>query len=412
METDVAVRLGAAPQERTPERTGVVSRGRCDHHSGAGIVAVPPRSPVGVLGVPPKGRGLTEARSRQIEGLLPRMVESDLATRQLQEVTGSVVWYLDATAVRAAMPSLDDQFSIADRALRGVASGAQVPGKRTVHPEPEASFAYAMAAYDPGLGRGREALGVKWVTGYPTNSKMGLPTINSLVVLNDPDSLRPIAILDGTQITAARTAAVSAVCIRQLAIATGRPVSTAILGAGVQGHAHLAVLGHVLPGVRIVTFDRHRDRAVQLASAAQDTPGIASAKAAPSAREAVRGADIVITAASFGPVKQVMTTDWLKQDVLIVSVDYETYVSAEIARSAAVFLVDELEGYQNVRTDGRFVGFPDPSGTIGEALAAGLSWTAGRVLVCHLGIGLTDVLFADTILQRALDIGVGIEIDH
>jgi ornithine cyclodeaminase/alanine dehydrogenase-like protein (mu-crystallin family) len=158
------------------------------------------------------------------------------------------VLFLSAAAVEAAMPDLDHQLGIAERALRGVGHGAQVPGKRTLHPAPESSFAYAMPAYDPGFGAEGETLGVKWVTGYPTNSQVGLTTINSLIVLNDPTSLHPLAILDGSRITASRTAAVSAICIRQLAPDfRGRTPVAAIVGAGVQGHAHLAPLGARAP---------------------------------------------------------------------------------------------------------------------------------------------------------------------
>ena len=52
----------------------------------------------------------------------------------------------------------------------------------------------------------------------------------------------------------------------------------AIIGAGVQGHSHLEVLGHVLPGVELAIHDRHQDRAEALAEAARATPGIAAAE--------------------------------------------------------------------------------------------------------------------------------------
>jgi ornithine cyclodeaminase/alanine dehydrogenase-like protein (mu-crystallin family) len=320
------------------------------------------------------------------------------------------VLFLSAAAVDAAMPDLDHQLGIAERALRGVGHGAQVPGKRTLHPAPASSFGYAMPAYDPG-GVNGETLGMKWVTGYPTNSLVGLPTINSLIVLNDPASLHPLAVLDGSRITASRTAAVSAVCIRQFAPdLRGRTPVVAIVGAGVQGHAHLPLLGHVLPGVRVVTFDRHADRANQLAKDARRTAGIASARSASSAPAAVEGADIVITAASFGSTSQIMTQDWLQADVLVVAVDYETYVSAELARSATMFLIDEPAGFANVKSEGRFEGFPDPDGTIGDAVIANEQWPRGRTVVCHLGMGLTDILFARAVYERAVLDGAGVEL--
>src|SRR5204863_8867230 len=106
---------------------------------------------------------------------------------------------------------------------------------------------------------------------------------------------------------------VSGVAIRYFAPQPGgRAPRAALIGAGVQGRSHLAVLGHLMPGLELEVFDRHPERADVLAAAARDTSGIALARAAETARDAVEGADVVVTAASLGPVRQVMTTEWLE----------------------------------------------------------------------------------------------------
>lgn len=323
----------------------------------------------------------------------------------------TTVRFLGGKVVQVALPSLEDQLTLASRALRFSDGRAQIPGKGTVHPRSADSFGYAMPAYDPGVDDGEETLGVKWVTGRPGNASKGLAALNSLVILNDPDTLVPIAILDGGQLTAARTAAVTGVAIRSLLRQeAGQDVTAAILGCGVQGHAHLPVLGHVLPGVRVLVFDRHRDRADDLADAAVATPGIAAAAATDSARDAVRPSHLVITTASFGPRRQMMTTDWIPEASLIVSVDYDTYVSAEMAASPTMFLIDEPEGYRTVIADGRFAGFREPDGTIGDVLTGKLAAPSGRILACHLGFALTDILFARATLERAVAMGLGAEL--
>jgi ornithine cyclodeaminase/alanine dehydrogenase len=188
-------------------------------------------------------------------------------------------------------------------------------------------------------------------------------------------------------------------------------VRAALIGAGVQGHSHLPVLGHVLPGVGLVLFDRHPERAEELADAARRTVGIASVTVAESAREAVGGADVVVTAASFGPVRQVMTADWLASDALVVPVDYATYCSAAVAAEAALFLVDQREQFLANRDAGLFDGYPDPGATIGEAILDGIERPPhGRVVVTHLGVGLADVVFGDAIVRRAVDLGLGVEL--
>ena len=73
-------------------------------------------------------------------------------------------------------------------------------------------------------------------------------------------------------------------------------------------------------------------RAAALAEEATATAGIGVVAVAPDSRAAVEGADVVVTAASFGPVRQVMTGDWLAADALVVPVDYATYCAAEVAR--------------------------------------------------------------------------------
>jgi ornithine cyclodeaminase/alanine dehydrogenase-like protein (mu-crystallin family) len=319
--------------------------------------------------------------------------------------------YLSAADVLAAMPPLDEQLKLAERTMVALVADAELPPKIAVHPRPDGSFGHAMPALLRGAepdGRG-DLLGLKWIAGFPANRAGGLPALHGVVLLVDPLTGVPAAILDAGPITAARTAAVSGVAIARFARRdTGRVARAALIGAGVQGHSHLAVLGRVLPGVELMVFDRHADRAEALCQAARETEGIASATVALEAREATLGADVVVTAASFGPVRQVMTSDWLEDDALVVPVDYATYCSADVARDAALFLVDERAQFLANRDAGAFDGYPDPSATIGEAIVNRIERPAGgRVVVTHLGVGLADLVFGDAIVRRAADAGIG-----
>ena len=129
----------------------------------------------------------------------------------------------------------------------------------------------------------------------------------------------------------------------------------------------------------------------------------------PTAEAAIRDADVVVTAASFGPVRQVMTEDWLAPDALVVPVDYATYCAASVARGAALFLVDDRGQFLANRDAGNFDDYPDPTATLGEALLAGTPRPdSGRVVTTHLGVGLADVVFGAAILRRAEELGLGI----
>jgi alanine dehydrogenase len=321
--------------------------------------------------------------------------------------------YLSADDVRAAMPPLDERLALAELTLTALATpgAAELPPKMAVHPRPDGSFAHAMPAHLRAATAAGDLLGIKWIAGFGSNGARGLPTIHGLVVLTDAATGVPTAVLDAGPITAERTAAVSGVAIRHLAPQVGeRAPRGALIGAGVQGHSHLAVLGLLLAGLELTVYDRHPDRAATLAEAARATTGIASAQAAPSAREAVDGADVVVTAASFGPVRQVMTNDWLAPHALIVPVDYATYCAAEVARDADLFLVDHRDQFLANRDAGLFDGYPDPTAMLGEAIRAATARPTGRVVVTHLGVGLADVVFGDAIVRRAQARNLGVEL--
>lgn len=323
------------------------------------------------------------------------------------------ILYLSGADVVAAMPPVAERLALAERALTALVADAELPAKIGVHPRPEGSFAHAMPASLRPVN-GSDLLGIKWVSGFPGNRALGLAPIHALVVVNDPQTGRPTAILDGGPITADRTAAVSGVAVHHWAPRVqGRAPRAAIVGAGVQGRTHVEMLGHVLPGVDITIHDRHPERAASLAAAAATAPGVGSAHGAPvgaSAAEAVIDADVVITAVTFARPKdrQPMTPDWLASNALLVAVDYAAMCSAAVARDAALFLTDDLGQFLANRDAGQFDGFPDPTATIGEAVLAGTGRPAtGRVVAVPLGIGLADVVFAAAIVERARVAGLG-----
>ena len=322
--------------------------------------------------------------------------------------------YLSAADVAASMPPLEERLRLAERTMTALADGsAELPPKIGVHPRPDGSFAHAMPAHlrAPDASGAQDLLGAKWIAGFPENRATGMAAIHGLVLLTDPATGVPVAILDAAPITAERTAAVSGVAIARYARrVAGRAPRVAILGAGVQARSHLPVIAHLLPGAELLVFDRHPERAAALAEEGERLPGIGRAGAASAAVEATRSADVVVTAASFAPAaeRQALTEDWLTPDALVVAVDYATYVAASIARTAAIFLVDQREQFLANRDAGAFDGYPDPTATLGEAILAGTGRpAAGRVVVSHLGVGLADLVFGDAILRRAEAAGLG-----
>lgn len=333
-------------------------------------------------------------------------------------------WF-GADDVAAAMPPLEERLRLAELTMVALAQpgASELPPKIAIHPRPADAFVHAMPAHLRAASPDEDLVGMKWVAGYATNIELGMASISAVVVLNDPATGVPVAMLDGGPITAERTAAVSGVAIQRFGPGGGSGVTAAgtkrgtaagaehvaIVGAGVQGRSHLPVFGGVLPGCTLHVFDRDPARARALAVLARSTPGIAAAAIHDTARAAVEVADVVVTAASFGPAedRQSMTNDWLRPDATVVPIDYATYCAAEVARDAALFLVDHRDQYLANRDAGNFDGYPDPSATIGEAILAGTPRPSGRVVVSHLGVGLADLVFADAIVRAAIAAGRG-----
>ena len=326
-------------------------------------------------------------------------------------------WF-GAADVTASMPPLEERLRLAERTMVALATpeASQLPPKIAIHPRAAASFVHAMPAHLRDADPSGDLVGMKWVAGYATNTALGLPGISAVVILNDPETGLPVAMVDGAPITAERTAAVSGVAVRRFGPQagpggwpSGSPAHVAVIGAGVQGHSHLPVFGGLLPGCTLHLYDRSPDRAAALAGAARVTHGIGETLVHGSAREAVEAADVVLTAAAFGPAaeRQSMTNAWLRPDATVIPIDYATYCNAEVAQKAALFLVDQREQYLANRDAGNFDGYPDPAATIGEAILADTKRPAGRVVVTHLGVGLTDLVFADAIVRAAVAAGRG-----
>ena len=112
----------------------------------------------------------------------------------------------------------------------------------------------------PGFVPSAKVLMSKLVSLFPHNAGTGLPTHQAVIVAFDPDTGQPVALLDGTAITAIRTGACSALSARLLA----RPDADvlAILGTGVQARSHARAMCRVMPirQIRVAGRDYARRR--------------------------------------------------------------------------------------------------------------------------------------------------------
>ena len=110
--------------------------------------------------------------------------------------------YLRRGEVAGLLPEIPAQLDLVEATYRSVGAGrVELPPKPGIHPRKD-SFIHAMPAYL----RDEDVAALKWVAGYPANKQRGLPYISGLIVVNDAETGLPTAVMDGAEITAARTA--------------------------------------------------------------------------------------------------------------------------------------------------------------------------------------------------------------
>src|SRR6266568_72422 len=191
---------------------------------------------------------------------------------------------LDEPAVQQRL-HYQDLIPVIAEALAALSSGKVVQPVRAVLPVARhRGFFAVMPAYADG-GAGAGGLGAKLVTFYPHN--VGIHTHHAVIVLFKAETGEPLAVMDGRLITEMRTAAASAVATQRLARVDASVL--AILGSGVQAKSHLAALRHVR------SFKEVRVWSPRNAPAFAQRHGV---KATATAEDAVRGADVVVVAAS------------------------------------------------------------------------------------------------------------------
>lgn len=287
--------------------------------------------------------------------------------------------------------------------------GVELPPKPGIHPRPD-SFLHAMPCYLSGP----EAAGIKWVAAYPGNPAQGLPYISALVILNDAATGLPLSVMDGSWMTAWRTGAVSAVTAKRLARPGSRVLG--LCGAGVQGRTNLRSLALVLKDLEEVrvydllpeSLDRYLEEVSPL------LPNL-RIQAASSAREAIEGADVIVTA---GPMiknpSPVIVPDWIKPGALALPIDFDNYFTPEAFMACQKFYTDDTAQLDYYRSLGSFPSLPETRWDLGD-LAAGK--VPGResdqefIIGCNLGVAMDDMVVAALLFEKAKEKGLGSWLD-
>jgi ornithine cyclodeaminase/alanine dehydrogenase-like protein (mu-crystallin family) len=289
---------------------------------------------------------------------------------------------LDEPAVQQRL-RYEDLIPVIADALAALASGRVVQPVRAVLPVAQhGGFFGVMPAY-------AGALGAKLVTFYPKN--VGMHTHHAVIVLFKAETGEPLALMDGRLITEMRTAAASAVATQHLA----RPEASvlAILGSGVQAKSHLLALRHVR------TFKEVRVWSPRHAAEFAQRHGV---KAAASAEDAVRGADVVVVAAS--ATTPILQGRWLAPGTHVNAIgatrpDWRE-LDDDVVTKARVF-VDSREAA--LRESGDVIAAKSEITEIGAVVAGtaqGRQNSKETTLFKSVGVAVEDVAAAALTLER------------
>ena len=326
--------------------------------------------------------------------------------------------FLNASQVRQALP-MDQCIQAVKRAYAALSAGlAEIPLRTRLPIQPHAAVSLFMPAYVQ--DEAGDSLAVKVVSLFPKNLERGLPLIQAAVLVLEANSGRPVALLEGSVLTAIRTGAASGAATDLLA----RPESqvVAIFGAGVQGRTQLAAVCSVRRIQTAWVYDTNPERvAAFVHELAGVSPIPADLRLAATPAQAVAEADVICAATT--SVKPVFSDRDLKPGAHINGVGSYTpemqEIPAETVQRACV-VVDSLSAalaeagdlIQPIRQ-----GLITPQhiqAEIGEILLGrkpGRTDPAQVTFFKSVGIAVQDAVAARLALHNARRMGLGQQVD-
>jgi alanine dehydrogenase len=314
------------------------------------------------------------------------------------------VIFLSEAEVRELL-DLDQLVDALADAHRDLSAGeASMPPRIAAMVQERQGLLGVMPAYLPSAG-----LACKLVTLFPQNTDRH--THQAVIVVFDPENGTPLALMDGTYITATRTAAGSALATRLLARDDAEVL--ALLGTGVQAHSHARALPRVREFTEIRVAGRDREKAEALAQEIGPR-----ARAVSSFEEAIRDADVV--AATTHSTDPIVRREWLAPGVHVNSVGLNP-LGREVDEQTvadALLVVESRESALAPPPAGApelvGVGHTDVHAELGELVAGikpGRSSPDEITLYKSVGVAVQDVAAAALVLAAAQGRSVGLAID-
>ena len=321
------------------------------------------------------------------------------------------ILYLSRSAVESLGMTMAEVLAAVENGFRLKGLGrTEMPPKPAVHVRTDC-YMTAMPAYV----REVEAAGLKWVSGYPPNMAKRLPYISGLLILNDPETGIPIAVMDCAWITAMRTGASVGVSAKYLA--RSESAVAGFIGCGVQARTSLMALVETLPKLREVRcHDLHpaaRDAFIRDMSARFGRLKFAACQ---TPREMARDADVIVSAIPIVTKPQPpLDAGLLKSGGLAVSLDYDSAWSSAAMKQCDKFVTDDCGQLLSTKEHGvYFGGIPEKIhadlGELAAGLKKGRASASERIFSMNMGIAVDDMVTAKSLYEKALAHNVGVRL--
>ncbi|MCG4454917.1 ornithine cyclodeaminase family protein [Pseudomonas sp. MMS21-TM103] len=240
------------------------------------------------------------------------------------------------------------------------------------------------------------------------------PGIEYVIVLFDRTTNRIAAFIDGNLVTGYRTAATSASALDLLA--PKRPARLAVLGSGLEASMHTRAFASVRQLTEVTVFSPTQARREAFAAAVTRDLGI-TAKGVASAREAVEGADIVLTAARSQGEEPILFAAWLKPGATVVSIGStipeQREIDVSVVERSDLIICDTLEEVLEETGDmiaahAAGIRFHDKAFSLADLMSGACNDQLCRAkapMFKSVGGGLQDIVVAELILTKALEAG-------
>lgn len=324
--------------------------------------------------------------------------------------------YLPQEDVKAA-GGLDMEMCLEalEKAFRLLAAGeVKIPDKIVLELPPserERGRMNALAAY---IGGDWQVAGIKWIPSFPKNPReSGLPRANALIILNSTETGMPLAVMDGTIISAMRTGAMGGLGAKYLARRDSEVA--ALIGLGVQARTQALALAKVLPKLKEFRgYRRDTKEAIKAAEEIQNLTGVKT-KAVDTPKKAVEGADVITTVTVAD--EPIVKDAWVKRGSLLIHIGSYQEEEYEVVLRSDKIVVDDWHVVKHrgtptlakmyeqglIKDEDIYADFHD----IIAGKKKGREKDDERIFFLPIGMAHEDIAFASMVYERAKKEGIG-----